>query len=71
MNFAIVVSRYNASVSQGLLDGALAAFEKWGIGKNRIKIVWVPGAFEIPAAAKKLALSKDFDAIVCLGCVLR
>jgi 6,7-dimethyl-8-ribityllumazine synthase len=71
MRFAIVVSRTNQSVSQGLLEGALRAFQNHRVKKNSLKILWVPGAFEIPLIAHKLAKSGKFNAVVCLGCVLQ
>lgn len=69
--FAIVVSRYNQNITQRLLDGALSAFKKHKISHQSIKIIWVPGAFEIPVVALKLAKSRKFGAIICLGCVLQ
>lgn len=68
--FAIVVARFNELVTESLLKGALKALEQHG---NTLKtpIVWVPGCFEIPLVAKKLALSGKFDAIICLGAVIR
>lgn len=71
MKFAIVVSRFNQDICQNLLEGALASFKKQGVGKENVKIVWVPGAFEIPLAALKLARTKKYAAIVALGCVLQ
>lgn len=71
MRFAIVVSRFNKNITQRLLEGALTLFTQQGFHKNSLQVFWVPGAFEIPAFAMKLAKSKKFNAIVCLGCVLR
>lgn len=71
MKFAIVVSRYNQNITQRLLTGSLSTFKKHRIPEKQIEIVWVPGAFEIPLLAMRLAKSKKFDGIVCLGCVLR
>lgn len=75
--FAIVVSRFNQNITQRLLRGALNSFRKQGFDPAFIPVYWVPGAFEIPVLALKLAKgisypqSKKFDAIVCLGCVLQ
>jgi 6,7-dimethyl-8-ribityllumazine synthase len=69
--FALVVSRYNDFVTDRLQSGALAALSKAGVPEKAITIVRVPGAFEIPTAAKRAAQSGQFDAIVCLGCVIR
>ncbi|MEX2286661.1 MAG: 6,7-dimethyl-8-ribityllumazine synthase [Planctomycetaceae bacterium] len=69
--FGIVVSRFNDEVTQRLLDGALETFHERGIGEDRITVVWVPGAFEIPLVAQRLAKSGKFAAVCCLGAVIR
>lgn len=69
--FAVVVSRFNGFITERLLTGALQALHQAGVRSGDITIVRVPGSFEIPAAARELALTKKFDAIVCLGCLLR
>jgi len=69
--FAIVVSRFNSFITDRLLDGALHALRQCGARADDITIVRVPGAFEIPSAARQLALSKRYNAIVCIGCLLR
>jgi len=69
--FAIVVSRFNEFVTSKLLAGALDALKEHGAVMANITVVHVPGAFEIPFVAKKLADSFAFDAIICLGCVIR
>jgi 6,7-dimethyl-8-ribityllumazine synthase len=69
--FAIVISRFNSFISDRLLSGALDALERHGASQEDISIVWVPGSFEIPPIAKKLALSKKYDAVICLGALLR
>jgi len=69
--FAIVVSRFNEFVTSKLLAGALEALKRHGAVEENITVVHVPGAFEIPFVAKKLADSLAFDAIICLGCVIR
>jgi len=71
MKFAIVVARWNAVVTDRLLQGALDGLKRSGAASAGIEIVRVPGAWEIPAAARTLAESKKYDAIVTLGCLLR
>jgi 6,7-dimethyl-8-ribityllumazine synthase len=71
LRFGIVVSQFNAFITDRLLAGALDAFTRAGAGEDQIEIVRVPGSFEIPLTAKKLAGKGRFDAIVCIGCVLR
>jgi 6,7-dimethyl-8-ribityllumazine synthase len=68
---AIVVSRFNDFICQRLLDGALDALKRHGASEDKITIVKVPGAFEIPAMAKRLSLRKEFDCVICLGAVVR
>ncbi|MBC7186520.1 MAG: 6,7-dimethyl-8-ribityllumazine synthase [Calditrichaeota bacterium] len=70
-SFAIVVSRFNELISKQLLDGALDCLRRHGAAEEKIHIVWVPGSFEIPAAAQRLAASKRYDAVICLGAVIR
>jgi len=67
----IVVGRFNELVTKSLLEGALDALERYGILQNNIILVWVPGAFEIPLVAKKLAQTGQVDAIICLGAIIR
>lgn len=69
--FALVVSRFNSFITERLLDGALLALRHAGVEKSDIQVVRVPGAFEIPAAARALAESGKHDAVICLGCLLR
>ncbi len=69
--FAIVVSRFNAFITDRLLQSAFDGLVQCGAKAKSIKIVRVPGAFEIPSAARTLAETKKYDAIVCLGCLLR
>jgi 6,7-dimethyl-8-ribityllumazine synthase len=71
IRFAIVVSRFNDFVSQRLLDGALDALKRHGASDDQINIVKVPGAFEIPAMAKRLSSDSRFDCVICLGAVIR
>ena len=70
-NFALVVSRFNDFVTGKLLDGALDALTRSGANDKSIDIVKVPGAFEIPLAAKKLAQKGRYHAVICLGAVIR
>ena len=69
--FAIVVSRFNAFITDRLLQSAFDGLVQCGAKTKGIKIVRVPGAFEIPSAARTLAESKKYDAIICIGCLLR
>jgi 6,7-dimethyl-8-ribityllumazine synthase len=69
--FALVVSRFNELFSTKLLDGAIDCLKRHGAVEKDITVVRVPGAFEIPYAASRLAKSKKFDAIICLGVVVR
>jgi 6,7-dimethyl-8-ribityllumazine synthase len=69
--FGLVVSRFNELVSNRLLDGALDCLKRHGAGEEDLEIVWVPGGFEIPLAAKKLAQKGQIDALICLGAVIR
>lgn len=69
--FAIVVSRYNEMVTRRLLDGALATFKQHSVPDERIVVAWVPGAFEIPIVADRLAHSGRFAAVCCLGAVVQ
>lgn len=71
MRFAIVVSRFNDFIGEHLVGGALDALHRSGAGEADVIVFKVPGAFEIPLVAKQLALQKKFDAIVCLGAVIR
>src|SRR5208337_1071399 len=69
--FAVVASRFNSFITERLLDGALQALRQCGANPDDITIVHVPGAFEIPSAARQLAETKRYHAIVCIGCLLR
>jgi 6,7-dimethyl-8-ribityllumazine synthase len=69
--FAIVASRFNELISKKLLEGAIDCLVRHNGEKDTITVVWVPGAFEIPLIAKKLAASGKFDALICLGAVIR
>ena len=69
--FAIIVARFNAFISEKLLEGALDGLKRHGVKDNEITIAWVPGAHEIPLVAKKMAASKKYDAVIALGAVIR
>jgi len=71
LRFGIVVGRFNEFIGGKLLSGALDAISRHGGSDKDIAIAWVPGAFEIPIVAKKLAKSGNYDAIICLGAVIR
>jgi|SRR5215211_213095 len=71
MRVAIVASRFNGDVTELLLDGALDALRSFGLDTDLVSVVWVPGAFEIPLVAKRLAESGEVDAVICLGAVIR
>jgi 6,7-dimethyl-8-ribityllumazine synthase len=71
LRFAIVVSRFNSAITDRLLAGAIDALQRSGAAKGSIETLYVPGAFELPLAAKKLALRGGTDAIIALGCVIR
>jgi 6,7-dimethyl-8-ribityllumazine synthase len=71
MHFAIVVSRFNAFITERLLLSAVDGLLRSGATKTNIDLVRVPGAFEIPLAARKLAETGKYDAVICLGCLLR
>lgn len=68
---AIVAGRFNEIITNKLLGGAIDAFKRHGGDENNIDLAWVPGSFEIPLVAKKLAESKKYDAVICLGAVIR
>ncbi len=69
--FGVVASRFNDFIVRPLLDGALDAIRRHGGDPASVDVVWVPGSYEIPLAAKRLALSGRYDAVVCLGAVIR
>lgn len=69
--FGIVITRWNSFVVDNLLEGALDTLKRHGADENDIEVVYVPGAFEIPLAVKKMAASKKYDAIITLGAVIR
>jgi 6,7-dimethyl-8-ribityllumazine synthase len=71
LKFGIVVSRFNDFITKKLLDGAVDGLMRHGASEKDIEVVKVPGAFEIPLAAKKLAQKKSVDAVICLGTIIR
>ena len=71
LKFGIIVGRFNEFIGGKLLGGALDALKRHGVEEGEIEIAWVPGAFEIPLAAKKMAKSEKYDAVICLGAVIR
>ena len=71
LRIALLASRFNETITKSLLEGALSALRRHGLDDASITVAWVPGAFELPVAAKCLAVSGDFDAVVCLGAVIR
>lgn len=71
LKIGIVASRFNEFITSKLLDGAMDAIKRHGATENDVEIAWVPGAFEIPVIAKKMAESGKYNAVVCLGTVIR
>ena len=71
LKFGLVVSRFNEFISKKLLEGAQDALYRHGVNNEDIDIAWTPGSFEIPMVALKLAQTKKYDAIICLGAVIR
>lgn len=71
VRIAIVASRFNEFIVSKLIGGAVDGLKRHGIDESKIDLAWVPGAFEIPLTAKKLAKSKTYDAVICLGAVIK
>jgi 6,7-dimethyl-8-ribityllumazine synthase len=71
LRFGLVVSRFNSFITERLLAGALDSLGRAGAGEDQIDVVRVPGSFEIPVAAKKMGASGRYDAVICIGCILR
>lgn len=69
--FALVVSRFNEFIGRSLLDGAIDSLKRHDVNPDAIDVAWAPGAFELPLVAKKLASTDRYDAVVCLGAVIR
>jgi len=70
-NYVIVVSRFNEFITSKLLSGAIDCLQRHGAGDEQMTVVWVPGSIEIVVTAKKLATAGKFDAVICLGAVIR
>ena len=68
---ALVAARFNEFITSKLISGAIDGLKRHGVEDDDISLAWVPGAFEIPIIAKNLALSKKYDAVICLGAVIR
>ena len=68
---AVVVARFNELVTRRLLDGALDGLRAHGVSVEDVDVAWVPGAFELPIVARRLAASRTYDAVICLGAVIR
>ncbi len=71
LRLGIVVGRFNEFIGGKLLDGAIDAANRLGVEESEISVVWVPGAFEMPLVAKKMAVSGKYDAVICLGAVIK
>lgn len=71
LKFGIVVARFNDLITNKLLEGAEDTLLRHGVNEDDIEIAWVPGSFEIPLAAQKMAATKRYDAVICLGAVIR
>jgi len=71
LRIGIVVGRFNSVVTERLLDGALDCLDRHGVETDNVDIFWVPGAWEVPATARRLAESGSWDAVICLGAVIR
>jgi len=71
LKFGLVISRFNEFIANRLLEGAKDGLERHGVADDDVDIAWVPGSFEIPLVALKMAQSKKYDAIICLGAVIR
>jgi 6,7-dimethyl-8-ribityllumazine synthase len=71
LKFGLVVSRFNEFITKKLVEGAEDALVRHGVSQENIEVAWVPGSFEIPLVAKKLAQTKRYDAVICLGAVIR
>ena len=71
LKFGLVVSRFNEFITAKLLEGAKDALSRHGVKEENTEIAWTPGAFEIPLVAKKMALSGRYNAVICLGAVIR
>ena len=71
LKIGIVAARFNEFIVSKLISGALDALERHGVDEENVELAWVPGAFEIPVIAKKMAMTGRYDAVLCLGAVIR
>jgi len=71
LKFAVVVARFNDLITRPLLEGACETFTRYGVAGSDIEVVWVPGAFEIPLIAQQMAATSKYDAVLCIGAVIR
>lgn len=71
MKVGIIASRFNSFIVQKLLDGAVDGLVRHGVAEENITAAWVPGAFEIPLAAQRMAAMEEYDAVICVGAVIR
>ena len=71
LKFGVIVARFNEFIGGKLLSGALDGLKRHGVEEEEVEIAWVPGAFEIPLVAKKMAKSGKYDGVICLGAVIR
>jgi len=71
LKFGIIVARFNEFIGGKLLSGALDGLKRHGVEEGSVEIAWVPGAFEIPLVAQKMAKSGKYDGVICLGAVIR
>ena len=71
LRVAVVAARFNETITKSLVAGALDCLRRHGVAEEDLSVAWVPGAFEIPIAARRLARSGEFDALVCAGAVIR
>ena len=71
LRFGIIVSRFNDFITKPLLDGALETLKRHGVELSDVDVMWCPGAFEIPCVAKQAASTERYDALICLGAVIR
>ena len=71
LKFGIIITRFNEFIGGKLLSGCLDGLTRHGADDNAIDVVWAPGAFEVPLLAKKMAAGKKYDAVICLGAVIR
>mgnify|MGYP000232922104 CR=1 FL=1 len=71
LRFGIVVGRFNEFITQKLLSGAMDALIRHGVAEDDVEVAWVPGAFEIPVVARRMVAKNRYDAVICLGTVIR